>query len=124
MSPDTTAPTNALQLSNFSYVTVTHKKGHPIKKLRFTLVVTFGDPEMAVGLDGCLAHRTVDDTLVWSPPLSMIGFGRHLRTAWVNAEINQRVIAALASTEYIANIGPQTWDENTGKIENQVTVNV
>lgn len=115
--------TNAIQLSNFSWVETEQKKGYKIRQLRFSLVMTFGDPELAIGLDGCLARRTKEDILVWSPPLTKINFGRSLRTAWVNEALYERVIEALSSTEYVATIGREGWDESTGKIENQVIVN-
>lgn len=116
--------TPELQISNFSFVKVEHKKGFPVVKLRFTVVFTFGDPQMAIGLDGCLAHRTTEDELVWGPPLSMVGYGRHLKTCWVNEEVYDRVLAGLASTEYIAKIGRQVNVETVGKIMGAEAISV
>jgi hypothetical protein len=115
---------DTVQISNFSYVTIERKKGYPVKHLRFTLVATFGDPERAIGLDGCLAHRTIKNTLVWSPPSSMTRFNRPMKTSFVNQQVYDDVIAAIAGSEYVAEIGRLEWDDETNKPKEQKVLNV
>lgn len=124
MNPSFNPPPQSIQISNFKFVNVKQKAGYTTPSLRFTLVATFGDPQIAIGIDGCLAKIKQDGELVWSPPLTRIGAGAQIKTAWVNEELYDRVIAALASSEYIAGLQKEGWDENTGVPTNRSTLNV
>jgi hypothetical protein len=105
----------AIQLSNFSFVTSNQRKGFPIKKLRFSLVVTVDHPDhgqIAIGWDGCLAHRNIDGSIVWSPPLSRISPYKSLKTGFVNTKLHDIVLQTVSTTEYAASLGQDNWNEN------------
>lgn len=116
--------TNRIQISNFKYLDIKIKSGSMSKRLRFTLVITFGDPEIAITADGCLAMVDTKGELKWSPPLSRMPFGASLKTVLVNQELYDRVLAALASTEYVAGLRPESWDDRTGVICGAAPVDV
>jgi hypothetical protein len=121
LSPSVDNPGLELQLSNFSFVSYSVKKGQPpIRRLRFTLVLSGEHPvlgQLGVGLDGCLAFINSDGLLVWSPPVARVGFTK-LRIAWITAQLERLVTEALAKTQYIADLQSEQW-EKEGKIEAQ-----
>jgi hypothetical protein len=123
LSPDT--PGLAVQLSNFSFVSVEVKRGEKKRRLRFTLVLSLEHPELgqiALGVDGNLAFVNSEGLLVWGPPLTRVGaFGR-LRTVWTNPTLERLVTEALARTEYIAELSPDILAEGDGKIAGQSPV--
>lgn len=118
------AVTHSVQISNFKFVNVRQKAGYSTPSLRFTMVAAFGDPQLVVAFDGCLAKIKQDGELVWSPPLSRASFGAQLKTGWVNQEMYDRVIEALASSEYIAGLQKEGWDATTGVPASQGVINV
>ena len=126
MTPSTDSPGLVAQLSNFSFVSFSVKKGTPpVRRLRFTLVLAGDHPEfgsLGVGLDGCLAFVNNDGLLVWSPPVTRVGLSR-LKTAWVTDQLSRIVTEALAKSPYIAELQEESW-EKVGKIENQELIHV
>jgi hypothetical protein len=126
LTPSTENPGLEIQLSNFSFVSFSKKKGEPpVRRLRFTLVVLAEHPvlgQLGVGLDGCLSFINSEGILVWSPPVARVGYS-HMKVAWVTAQLERTVTEALAKTQYIADLSSEQW-ENVGKIENQEIINV
>jgi hypothetical protein len=126
LNPSIDNPGLEVQLSNFSFVSFSMKKGEPpVRRLRFTLILAGEHPvlgSLAVGLDGCLAFVNSEGLLVWSPPVARVGFSK-LRIAWVTAQLERLVTEQLVKTQYIADLSKETW-ENVGRIENQEVIRV
>jgi hypothetical protein len=124
LNPSFQPPPSGVQISNFKFVESKRKAGHITRSLRFTLVASFGDPARAIGTDGCLATIKKDGELVWSPPRTRLWNGAQISTTWVNDVLYADVIAALASSPYIAGLQSEDWDESTGLPVNQGPINV